>query len=293
MSRFRLAISQYRVVRPASVADWADRQRCLLDAAGDADLVLFPEYASLELTGTLADPVAGDLRAALAAMPDFGAMLVSLYSREADRRGITIVAPSIPWPIASGRMVNRAWVLRPHRPPAYVDKLMMTRFEKESWGIAAGQRNAVFDTPVGRVGVLICYDSEFPLLARTQVEAGADLLLVPSCTDSEAGYQRVRVGCRARALEQQCLVAQAPLTGTAPWSPAIDVNIGRAALYGPPDRGFPADGVIAEASSPEEDWLIAEIDREVIEAVRRDGQVLNHRDWSLQTRPTLGSVEVR
>lgn len=291
MSVIRLAVSQYRVERLASVAAWVAKQQRLLDAAEGAGLLLFPEYASLELTGTLPDAKAGDLQAALAAMQGFGADFVDFYAREAMRRGVTIVAPSIPWPLADGRMVNRVWVLRPGRAPAAIDKLTMTRFEAESWGITAGQRNVVFDTPVGRVGVLICYDSEFPLLARAQVEAGARLLLVPSCTDSEAGYQRVRVGCRARALEQQCVVAQAPLTGTAPWSPAIDVNIGRAAVYGPPDRGFPEHGVIAEASDTA-DWLLVDLDLDAVDAVRRDGQVLNHRDWSRQLRPGIEAVRL-
>lgn len=291
MTAVRLAVSQYRVERLASVAAWAAKQQRLLDAAEGAELLLFPEYASLELTGTLPDAEAGDLAAALAAMQGFGADFVDFYAREATQRGVTIVAPSIPWPLDDGRVVNRVWMLRPNRTPAWIDKLTMTRFEAESWGIAAGERNAVFDTPVGRVGVLICYDSEFPLLARAQVEAGARLLLVPSCTDSEAGYQRVRVGCRARALEQQCVVAQSPLTGTAPWSPAIDVSIGRAAVYGPPDRGFPDDGVIAEASDSA-DWLIVEVDLDAVDAVRRDGQVLNHRDWSRQLRPGIEGVRV-
>lgn len=283
MSTIRLAISQYRVERLPTVDAWRARQRRLLDAAAGADLLLFPEYASLELTGTLPDAEAGDLQAALAAMQGFAADYVDFWAAEAAQRGVTIVAPTIPWRLADGRVVNRAWVLRAGRPPAFIDKLTMTRFEAESWGIDAGERNRVFETPVGRVGVLICYDSEFPLLARAQIEAGAQLLLVPSCTDSEAGYQRVRVGCRARALEQQCVVAQAPLTGIASWSPAIDVNIGRAAVYGPPDRGFPDDGVIAEATDAA-DWLIVDLDLAAVTAVRRDGQVLNHRDWSRQQR---------
>lgn len=291
MTAVRLAVSQYRVERLASVAAWEAKQQRLLDAAEGAELLLFPEYASLELTGTLSDAEAGDLAAALAAMRGFGADVVDFYAGEATRRVVTIVAPSIPWPLADGRVVNRVWVLRPGRAPAWIDKLTMTRFEAESWGIAAGACNRVFDTPVGRVGVLICYDSEFPLLARAQVEAGARLLLVPSCTDSEAGYQRVRVGCRARALEQQCVVAQSPLVGVAPWSPAIDVNVGRAAVYGPPDRGFPEDGVIAEASDTA-DWLSVDLDLDAVDAVRREGQVLNHRDWWRQQRPGLASARL-
>ena len=125
----------------------------------------------------------------------------------------------------------------------------MTRFENEDWGIVAGDRLNVFVTPLGRLAVLICYDSEFPLLARAAVEAGAQVLLVPSCTETMRGYWRVRLGSQARALEGQCYAVHSPTVGEAAWSPAVDHNRGAAGIYGPPDRhaGFamPEDGVLA------------------------------------------------
>ena len=165
------------------------------------------------------------------------------------------------------------------------DKLMMTRFEREHWHIAAGQGLRVFDTAFGRLGILICYDNEFPLLARTLAEGGADLILAPSCTDTEAGYHRVRIGAQARALESQIAVLQSPTVGLAPWSPALDENIGRAGLYVPPDYGMPSNGVIAE--SPElcpdsSRWLLPELDLEEVRRVRREGQVFTRRDWPEQ-----------
>jgi predicted amidohydrolase len=86
----------------------------------------------------------------------------------------------------------------------------------------------VFDTALGRLGILICYDNEFPMLARTLAERGADLIPSPSCTDTEAGYHRVRIGAQARALENQVAVLQSPTVGLAPWSPALDENVGKA-----------------------------------------------------------------
>ena len=116
----------------------------------------------------------------------------------------------------------------------------MTRFEREEWGISAGQHVKVFETLLGRLAVLICYDAEFPLLARSGVEAGAQVILAPSCTDSLQGYWRVRIGAQARALEGQCYVVQSPTVGEAAWSPAVDVNYGAAGIYGPPDLGYAA-----------------------------------------------------
>ena len=114
--------------------------------------------------------------------------------------------------------MNRAPLIAPDGRLAFQDKMAMTRFEAERWGVAAGAGPQVFDTPWGRLGVSICYDAEFPKHVRAQVEAGAWLVLVPTCTDSLHGFNRVRFACQARALENQCFVAMAPTVGEAPWS---------------------------------------------------------------------------
>ena len=163
----------------------------------------------------------------------------------------------------------------------------MTRFEREIWFVDAGAGLPVFDTPLGRIGVLICYDSEFPLLARRLVEAGAELLLVPSCTDTLAGFTRVRVGAMARALENQCVTVQAPTVGLAPWCPAVDENVGRGAIYGPPDRGFPETCILAETGLNAPGWAVTEVELAAIHAVRREGGVLNHLHWDEQAERIL------
>ena len=91
----------------------------------------------------------------------------------------------------------------------------MTRFENEQWLIKSGKELKCFDTEYGKIAINICYDSEFPMLARKQVEAGCVLILVPSCTDTLAGFHRVKIGCQARALENQCYVVQSLLVGDA------------------------------------------------------------------------------
>jgi predicted amidohydrolase len=108
------------------------------------------------------------------------------------------------------------------------------------------------------------------------------VLLAPSCTDTLAGYHRVRIAAQARALENQCYVAQACTVGEAPWSPAVDVNVGRAAVFGPVDRGFPDDGVLAMAEAQLPGWVVTELSMDALQVVRDNGQVFNHRDWSTQ-----------
>jgi predicted amidohydrolase len=161
-----------------------------------------------------------------------------------------------------------------------IDKQQMTRFESEEWGIAPGETGHVVDSALGTIGVAICYDSEFPLLVRRQVEAGADVVLVPSCTETLAGYHRVAIGSRARALENQCFVLQAPTLGQAPWSHAIDDNHGAAAVYGPVDSSLSSDGILAQGQLDVPGWVIADLDFDALTRVRADGQVRNYRDWS-------------
>ncbi|MGZ4956903.1 MAG: amidohydrolase, partial [Methylobacter sp.] len=108
------------------------------------------------------------------------------------------------------------------------------------------------------------------------------LILVPSCTDTLAGYHRVKIGCQARALENQCYVVQSTLVGDAPWSEAVDVNIGAAAIYTPVDRGFPDNGILAEGKLNAVQWVVAEVSLSACGTVREQGQVFNYRDWPLQ-----------
>jgi predicted amidohydrolase len=143
----------------------------------------------------------------------------------------------------------------------------------EVWGISGGDEIKVLDTAFGKAGVAICYDSEFPLIPRRQVELGAGLILVPSCTDTLAGYHRVRVGCMARALENQCYVVHAPTVGEARWSQTVDINIGAAAVYTPMDRGCPDDGILAIGMLNAPQWVYAGIDPGLMAEVRRAGRV--------------------
>jgi predicted amidohydrolase len=205
----------------------------------------------------------------------------------ARRHGLWLLPGSLPMRCADGDAAvrNRAPLIAPDGSAAFQDKRQMTRFESERWGITRGEGPAVFDTPWGRLGVSICYDVEFPKHVRAQVQQGAWLILAPSCTDTMHGFNRVRFAAQARALENQCYVAVAPTVGDAPWSAALDVNRGFAAVYGPVDRGFPEDGVLARGALDAPGWVFCALDPARIEAVREDGAVRNHRDWPVGPLP--------
>ena len=286
-SSFKVASAQYQIGQPTQFSEFSEKITRLVDeaAAARARLLVFPEYCSMELAHLFPAEVQRSLKAQLEAMQSLIDQFHALFEGLARSRGLLIVAGSFPTREADGRYKNRSHLFGPGGDMGYQDKIQMTRFEQEVWHIDAGHELKTFDTPIGRIGINICYDSEFPMIARQQIEAGADLLVVPSCTDTLAGYWRVRIGCQARALENQCYVIQSPTVGSAPWSEAIDVNHGAAAVYTPIDYGFPDNGVLAIGTMDQPQWVIAEIDLDHVAAVRAQGQVFNHRDWPHQFRP--------
>ncbi|MFM5906857.1 MAG: carbon-nitrogen hydrolase family protein [Novosphingobium sp.] len=271
----------------SKIANWVS------EAAGQgADLALFPEYGAMELASLVPDQ-AGDLAGSLEVVTQFAHRVDDLHASLATKHQLLIVAASLPCKLDDGSFVNRARIFAPNGKQGFQDKLVMTRFENEHWHVAAGSRVSVFDTDIGRMGICICYDSEFPLIGRAMCDAGAEVLLVPSCTDSLQGYWRVRLGCLARALENQCLVVQSPTVGMAPWSPAVDENHGAAGFYAPPDGSFPADGIVRIGTVDQPGWVSGTFDLNSLRELRAGGSVLNARDWQRQPGAgTLGSVEI-
>lgn len=280
MTRFTIAAAQYPI---EALGDWAAYQTKLTDwveaaVAGGAALAVFPEYGAMELA-SLNPATMGDLAGSLASVAALLPQVDALHAQLATRHGLHILAASAPCETEAGHYVNRARLFAPNGKIGVQDKLIMTRFEREEWGVSPGRVLRLFDTALGKIGVNICYDSEFPLLARAQVEAGMELLLVPSCTEALHGYWRVRHGAQARALEGQCYAVHSPTVGQADWSPAVDSNRGAAAVYGPPDRGFPDDGVLALGALDQPQWLFATIDLNQVAQLRADGGVLNASHW--------------
>ncbi|TGN48987.1 amidohydrolase [Paracoccus liaowanqingii] len=246
-----------------------------------ADLLVFPEYGAMELASLGGRATAADLEAGLHEVARHGPAVEALHLRLAAAQGCHILGASGPV-FDSPRPVNRAVLYGPEGRIGHQDKQIMTRFEREHWDVTGAPGLRIFDTALGRMGVLICYDSEFPLLGRVLAEAGAEILLVPSCTDTVAGFTRVRIGAMARALESQCVVVHAPTVGACDWLPALDENRGRAAIYGPPDGFWPETGIIAQGGMDAPGWVRAQVDLSRVRDSRRDGAVLPYAHWPEQ-----------
>ena len=290
----KVAVAKYPIQAPADFAAFAERQAAVLGAAAaqGARVAVLPEYLSLELAATFDAGTRADLHASLAAIQRYREDWLALYARLAASLDMYIVAGTFLLAQGNGRYRNRCDVFAPQGAHLWQDKLQLTGFEKGLGVIEGGDALKVFDLDGVRTGVAVCYDSEFPLPVRAQAEAGARLLLVPSCTDTEAGATRVRVGCLARALENRVFVAQSVTAGEAPWSPALDINTGEAAVFAPMDRGFPADGVVAQTAG-DQAWAIADLDLDALDRSRADAQVANDRDWMGQLKPALARAKLQ
>lgn len=289
----RIAAAKYPVEAPPDFEAFAAKQARLLGeaAAAGARIAVLPEYLSLELASTFEEPARSDLSAALRALQAHRTEWMRLYSRLAAEYRLHVVAGTFLLADGEGRYRNRSDWFTPDGAHAWQDKLQLTRFERGSGEIRPGDALKVFEADGIRTAVSVCYDSEFPLPVRAQAEAGARLLLVPSCTDTEAGATRVRVGCLARALENRIFVVHSVTAGDAPWNPALDANTGEAALYAPMDVGLPADGILA-ATRDDQVWAVADLDFEALEASRAHAQVANDRDWPAQLAPGLARARL-
>ncbi len=284
-----------RVAAAAYPLDWLDDWQAyeaklkhwVHEAAENrAELLVFPEYGSIELASIYGEAVAKDIHKQVDLISDLRLRVDALHTDLAKAYNCHIIAASLPMRIADDRALNRARLFTPDGKIGVQDKLIMTRYEREEWHIDPGHGAQVFDTTLGKIGICICYDSEFPLIARALAEAGAEIIAVPSCTDAMAGFSRVRIGAMARALENQVFAIHASTVGDFA-SPAVETNIGTGAIYGPPDGMTTPTGIIAEGALNKPGWTYADLDMEALRRVRSSGEVLNARDWPEQ-EPHLG-----
>ncbi|HET8648628.1 MAG TPA: carbon-nitrogen hydrolase family protein [Gemmatimonadales bacterium] len=293
MDRIRVGSLQYFIRPVQTYEQFRDQVEALVATAADyrCHLVVFPEYFTVQLLtlGNIRRPIEIQIRDLAAQVPRF----VEMMSGLAREHGIYIVAGTIPVTGASDDVVhNQSYVFNPRGDYAVQSKLHMTRFESEEWHVSPGSTLRVFDTDLGRMAVTICYDVEFPEIARAAAKQGAHILVVPSCTDDRQGFLRVRYCAQARAIENQMYVIQSSTVGSLPMVPAVHLNYGQAAVLTPSDYPFSRDGILAEGNPNQEMMVIGELNLDTILESRTKGTVLPLLD-SERTGQIVARTEVQ
>jgi predicted amidohydrolase len=279
----KIASCQYPIGEPTTLDAWQDKIRTWVreGASQGADLLVFPEYAAIEQAAALGSAISGDLAATLAAVAELVETRVDLHRELARHYGVHILVGSGPARRADGRFVNAAQLVTPGGAVGVQDKRIMTPFERD-WGVVPGDAVRVFETDIGCMGIAICYDCEFPLLVRAMAEAGAQVVLIPSCTERVSGFYRIRAGAAARALENTIATVTSPTVGDALWSPAVDRNSGSACVFVPPDALLSDTGVVAEGALDQPLWVQASVDLGRLRKLKTSGEMRNFADWSAQ-----------
>lgn len=270
----KIAALQYQYDFPKDFDSYRSKieQTVEFHAEQGIDLLVFPEYAGLEMLSF------ATLEQLDSYLPDYLKMFeeLSLKHQMLICNGTHVVK-------TSEGMFNRSFLFAPGKKPGFQDKCVITPFEAEEGIVTAGNRMRLFETELGKIGICICYDSEFPPLVRKLVDAGAEIILVPSYTSTMQGYYRVFLSCRARALENQCYVVQSPLVGQTD----IEIAYGAASISSPVDNGFPEDGLIAVGTPNRPETVKAEIDLSKLKTVRSSGQTKNFADSQLLSQRSI------
>jgi predicted amidohydrolase/GNAT superfamily N-acetyltransferase len=292
LDRIRVASLQYFIRPIENFEQFQEQVAGLVETAADykCHLVVFPEYFTTQLLSlrTTRGPIREQIQELSKQAPRFVAFMTDL----AVRHRLYIVGGTIPVEDPrTGGVRNRCHFFSPDGDVGFQDKIHMTRFEKEEWIVEPGSRLKIFDTDFGKVAITICYDVEFPEIARTAARAGAAVLIVPSCTDDRQGFLRVRYCAQARAVENQMFVIHSSTVGSLPMVPAVSLNYGQASILTPSDFAFSRDGILAEGIPNQETMVIGEMNLKLIEEQRASGTVLPLLD-SRKTSDLLTDVDL-
>ncbi len=274
----RVAAVQYMQRRVSSFDEFLSIVEYFVDVVSDykSDFVVFPELFTLQLLSF------GDQglspKQSIEALTTFTPRLKQAFKEMAMRYNVNIVGGSHPTRSERGRVENVSYVyLRDGRIHEQV-KIHPTPNETYWWNIEGGDTLDAIETDCGTIGVLICYDSEFPELARHLIDQGAMILFVPFCTDERQSYLRVRYCCQARAVENQCYVVMAGNVGNLPSVANMDIQYAQSCVLTPCDFPFARDGVAADTTPNVEMVAFADLRVESLRMARNGGTVKNLKD---------------
>ncbi|MEF2073440.1 GNAT family N-acetyltransferase [Consotaella aegiceratis] len=240
------------------------------------DFVVFPELFTLMLLSCEPETLAPD--AAIQRLSEHTPDFVERLSQMAIRRNINIIGGSHATKTDDGDIQNVGYVFLRDGSVHAREKIHPTPNERQYWSIKGGDPIDTVETDCGPIGLMICYDSEFPEIARRLVDQGARILFVPFNTDTRHGYLRVRYCCQARAVENQCYVVTSGMTGNLGNVDNLDIEYAQSGIFTPCDFPFARDGIAAETSENVEMVAVADLNLAALSWARFEGSVRNLRD---------------
>lgn len=272
----RLGLVQWQMRLYASLDDLMQQAEYFVDTLSGyrSDFALFPEFFNAPLMAEDNHLSESD---AIRRLALHTAGIVRRFSELAVSYNINIITGSMP-EVVDDHLYNVGYLCLRNGKIERYEKLHVTPDESRVWGMQGGSRLRTFDTDCGKIGILICYDSEFPELSRILAQEGMDILFVPFLTDTQNGFSRVRHCAQARAIENECYVAIAGSVGNLPHVHNMDIQFAQSMVFTPCDFAFPSNGIKAEATPNTEMILIADVDLDLLKELHEFGSVRNLKD---------------
>ncbi|MBN2350807.1 MAG: GNAT family N-acetyltransferase [Bacteroidales bacterium] len=272
----RMGIVQWQMRLFSSFDALVEQIEYFVDAVSDykSDFILFPEFFNAPLMATYNH--LGEAKA-IRELANFTEPLRKKFQEFAVSYNVNIITGSMPL-VKDNDLLNVSFICRRDGTWDSYCKIHPTPSEKSAWGMTGGREIKTFDTDCGRIGILICYDIEFPELARLYSKDGVQILFVPFLTDTQNGYYRVRRCAQARAIENECYVAIAGCVGNLPRVNNMDIQYAQSAIFTPSDFPFPTNAVKAEATPNTEMTLIADLDLSLLKELHEHGSVHTLKD---------------
>lgn len=272
----RICVVQYMMKQINSFEEFAKQVEYYTDVASDAesDFAVFPEIFTTQLMSFLEEKVPSQ---AIQKLTEYTEDYIELFTNLAVKYNVNIIGGSHAVE-EDGRIYNIAYLFRRDGTIEKQYKIHITPNEKKWWGISAGDTVRVFDTDCGRIAIQICYDIEFPELARIATDQGAKIIFTPFCTEDRQGYLRVRYCAQARAVENQIYTVIAGTVGNLPQTENMDIQYAQSAIFAPSDFEFARDGIVGECNPNIEMVIIGDVDLEILRRKRQSGTVSHLRD---------------
>jgi predicted amidohydrolase len=272
----RISVVQYEMRTINSFDEFARQCEYFIDVASDykSDFVLFPELLTTQLMSCVESK-----RPGLAArqISEYTPEYLELFSKLSVKYDCNVIGGTH-FTVEDDELYNISYLFRRDGTIGKQYKLHVTPSERRWWGVTPGDKLEVFDTDCGKIAIVICYDIEFPELARIAADKGARILFVPFNTDTRQGYLRVRLCAQARCIENYQYVAIAGCTGNLPFVENVDIHYAQSGIYTPADFSFSRDGVAAECTANVETIAIHDVDVEQLHRHRHMGTVQNWND---------------